>query len=105
MLKFHIRKLIDAGFGELHEGEDVLGGAVTADNAYIAAYSEPPKVWHKDARRGLVLIPNDRSGDRIPAELISDEHPSRLTAGERCIRRYALSGSSGEYVISCVEAE
>lgn len=104
MIKFHIRKLTDAGFGELHEGEDVLGGAVTADNAFIATYSEPPKVRTQANRNGLVLVTVD--GDRIDAaKLVSDEHPHRLTAGERCIRRYALSGSSGEYVIHCVEVD
>lgn len=102
MIKYHIRKLTSAGFGELHEGEDVLGGAVSADNAYIAIYSEPPKVWPAAERNGLVLVTVD--GDRIDAaKCVSDEHPHRLTAGERCVRRYALSGSSGEYVIHCVE--
>ena len=51
--------------------EDVLGGPVTEDNAYVTLYGSPVN-----------------AGDKSPKE---------LNVGESVLRRYSLSGSSGTY--------
>lgn len=53
--------------------EDVLGGAVSEDNAYIAAYGAP-------VNKG-------------------DPHPRDLEIGASVLRRYSLSGTTGTYRI------
>lgn len=108
-MKFRIRAIKAAGFGEVHEGEDVLGGAVSGDNAYIACYSEPSRLYAdkqgeiiqtggRPNNAPLVLVTAD--GTRVSFLHLSGRHPHTLAVGGRCIRRYALSGTSAEYCIT-----
>jgi len=59
-------------------GEDVLGGAVDQDNAYVAIYPDP-------------------------ASPEKDKHPLSLGVGESSMCWYRLSGSKGLYRVRRIE--
>jgi len=111
--RFVVRKLVSDHSGGLVAREDLLGGPVSGDNAYISAYTGRPRATRSEWRRATdeadhVLVPlsplyHEDDGFRtiLWAE-VGQEHPHLLNVGQCTHRSFALSGDYTEALIERV---